>query len=141
MPSIEIGGLSTDEIEALEQAADEVNMTTAGFCRTRLRAGHRLWNAGGEFDVLEFQQRLEGRKSEPTTSTSTSTAKPATTSKQDRFRSQIKRNLPTNETDAVSKAELIEVVSEDIVNEVLADLKNEGEIEYVLNPDGFIRVD
>ena len=131
-----MSGLSDAEKELIEERANEVGMETAEFARTRFRAGWRLWDAGGDFDVLEMQKRLgeeaeAQQASEPT--------EPASAAGQDRFAEQIKRNLPTAEDDAVPISELQETVSEQVVTDVLDDLRDSGEVKYVTGR-GYVRV-
>lgn len=136
MGKVGVYGFSDKEEELIEKRADEAGMSTSEFIRTRFRAGWRLWDAEGNFDVLEMQKRLgeEGetqQASEPT--------EPASAAGQDRFVQQIKRNLPTAEDDAVSFDELKKVVSDEILTEVIDDLRSSGEIKIVTN-EGYIRV-
>jgi hypothetical protein len=51
--------LPDGEKELIEDRADEEGITTAEFVRTRFRAGWRLWDAGGTFNMQEVQQRLD----------------------------------------------------------------------------------
>jgi len=137
MAVIKLSGIGDDEKNALEQAAEDAGMSLSGFCRTRLRAGYRLWDADGEFDVLEMQKRLDEKQ--PTDSSSSAPSEPKSAAKADRFEQQIKRNLPTSEDDAVSKEELIETMSTKVVLDILKDLKDRGEVEYIVDQDGFVR--
>jgi len=138
MPSIDVTGFSDEEKELIKKRAEEVDMTTPGFVRSRFRAGLRLWDAGGNFDVLEMQKRL-GQIKDPS-QTRNMPQKPASTAKKDRFEEKIKRNLPINEDDAVSKDDLTEIVTEKVIDDVLTDLRDQGEIEYIIGQEGFIRV-
>jgi hypothetical protein len=125
--ALTVSGLSDEEKELIEDRADKTGMDTAAFVRTRFRAGWRLWDAEGDFDLLEMQKRLgeevETQASEPT--------EPASAARQDRFSGQIKRNLSSTEADAVPLDELQETVSEEVVADVLDELRDAGEVEYI----------
>lgn len=136
MAKIEMSGLSDAEKELIKKRADEAGMGVAGFVRTRFRAGLRLWDAGGDFDVREMQRRL-GEEVE--TQQASEPTEPASAAGQDRFVQQIKRNLPTAEDDAVPIDELQETVSEKIVTDVIDELRDSGEVTYV-TAKGYIRV-
>lgn len=136
MASITISGLSDSEKTLIEDRADEAGMNKSAFVRTRFRAGWRLWDAGGDFDVLEMQQRLD---KEVETQQASEPTEPASAAGQDRFSKQIKRNLPTTEADAVPIDELQETVSQEVVTDILDELRNAGEVEYITGK-GYIRV-
>lgn len=136
MAQVTMSGLSDNEKELIKEAADEAGMGIAEFVRTRFRAGWRLWNAGGEFNVLEMQKRLDG---EVETQQASEPTEPASAGRQDRFSKQIKRNLPTDENDAVSIDELQATVSQEAVTDVLDELRDAGEVEYITG-EGYIRV-
>jgi len=137
MTSISLSGLSDEEKELIEDRADEAGMKTAAFARTRLRAGLRLWDAGGNFDVLEMQKRL-GKEVE--TQDASEPTEPASAAGQDRFSKQIKRNLPTAEDDAVPIDELQATISQAVMTDVLDELRDAGEVEYITGK-GYVRVE
>lgn len=137
MAKIDMTGLSDEEKELIEDRADEAGMNTASFVRTRFRAGLRLWDAGGNLDVLEMQKRL-GKEVE--TQDASEPTEPASTAGQDRFSKQIKRNLPTAEDDAVPIDELQATVSQEVVTDVLDELRDAGEVEYITGK-GYVRVE
>ena len=136
MGKIGVHGFSDKEEELIEKRADEAGMTKSGFVLTRFRAGWRLWDAGGDFDVLEMQKRLD---EEGETQQASDPTEPASAAGQDRFVQQIKRNLPTAEDDAVPIDELQKTVSEEVVTDVLDELRDSGEVKYVTGK-GYIRV-
>ncbi len=136
MGKIGVHGFSDKEEELIEKRADEAGMTKSGFVLTRFRAGWRLWDAGGDFDVLEMQKRLD---EEGETQQASDPTEPASAAGQDRFVQQIKRNLPTAEDDAVPIDELKKTVSEEVVADVLDELRDSGEVKYVTGK-GYIRV-
>jgi hypothetical protein len=137
MARVLLSGLSDEEKALIEQRADEAGMSVSAFVRTRFRAGWRLWDAGGDFDVLEMQKRL-GEEVE--TQQASEPTEPASAASQDRFSTQIKRNLPTTEADAVPIDELQETVSQEVVTDVLDELRDAGEVEYVTGK-GYVRVE
>jgi len=137
MARLAVTGLSDEEKELIEDRADEVGMNISAFVRTRFRAGLRLWNAGGDFDVLEMQKRL-GEEAE--TQQASEPIEPASAASQDRFSKQIKRNLPTAEDDAVPIDELQATVSQKVVTDVLDELRDAGEVEYITGK-GYVRVE
>lgn len=139
MPTLHISGISEDEKKALDQAAEDAGMTTSEFCRTRLRAGYRLWDADENFDVTEFQERLNEKQPADST-TSPTPSRSASAGKADRFESQIVNNLPSAEKDAIPKDELTDVVSQKVIDSVLTDLRERGEVKYVIEQDGFIKL-
>ena len=136
MAKVGVYGLSDREEELIEKRADEAGMTKSEFVLTRFRAGWRLWDAGGDFDVLEMQKRLD---EEGETQQASEPTHPASAAGQDRFVQQIKRNLPTAEDDAVPIDELKKTVSEEVVADVLDELRDSGEVKYVTGK-GYIRV-
>ena len=136
MNKISVYGLSDKEEGLIEKRADEAGMTKSEFILTRFRAGWRLWDAGGDFDVLEMQKRLD---EEGETQQASEPTEPASAAGQDRFVQQIKRNLPTAEDDAVPIDELQKTVSEEVVTDVLDELRDSGEVKYVTGK-GYIRV-
>jgi hypothetical protein len=136
MGKVGVYGFSDKEEELIEKRADEAGMTKSGFVLTRFRAGWRLWDAGGDFDVLEMQKRLD---EEGETQQASDPTEPASAAGQDRFVQQIKRNLPTAEDDAVPIDELKKTVSEEVVADVLDELRDSGEVKYVTGK-GYIRV-
>ena len=140
MADIYLSGVGDDEKAAIKQAANKANMDLATFARHRLRAGYRLWDADENFDVEKFQERV-GEKEPETINTNTAQPKSVNASKEDRFAQEIKRNLPTDSEDAVSKDELVGIVSKEVINDVLSDLKDAGEVEYVIEHDGFVRAE
>lgn len=135
MAAINLTGLSDSEKKLIEKRADEAGMDTAPFVRTRVRAGLRLWDAGGDFDVLEMHKRL-GKEVE--TQQASEPTEPASAAGQDRFAEQIKRNLPAAEDDAVPIDELQETVSQEVVTDVLDELRDAGEVEYITGK-GYVR--
>lgn len=139
MTQITLHGVSDREKELIKQAADEAGMNISEYCRTRLRAGYRLWDAGGDFDTLEMQKRLDGdtkqSKADP------SPVEPASAAEQDRFKEMIKRNLPTDQEKAVSKTELKDIVRDDVLKDALQELIDEGEAKYNARKEGFVRVE
>jgi hypothetical protein len=137
MASVFMSGLSDEEKALIEQRADEAGMDVAAFVRTRFRAGWRLWDAGGDFDVLEMHKRL-GEEAE--TQQTSEPTEPASVASQDRFSKQIKRNLPTAEDDAVPIDELQATVSQEVVTDVLDELRDAGEVEYITGK-GYVRVE
>lgn len=138
MSELYITGIGEEEKEILKDAADNVGMDLAEFCRTRMRAGYRLWDvADGSFDTYEMQARLEEDSPEP----SADDPDPAEASKRDRFAAAIKENVPRNEEDAIPKDELIDLVARDAISDVLNDLLDDGELKYNAKHDGFVRVD
>lgn len=136
MAKLGVYGFSDKEKELIKKRADEAGMTKSAFVLTRFRAGWRLWDAGGDFDVLEMQKRLD---EEGETQQASEPTEPASTAGQDRFVQQIKRNLPTAEDDAVPIDELQKTVSEEVVADVLDELRDSGEVKYVTGK-GYIRV-
>lgn len=136
MAKVGVYGFSDKEKELIEKRADEAGMTKSEFVLTRFRAGWRLWDAGGDFDVLEMQKRLD---EEGETQQASEPTEPASAVGQDRFVQQIKRNLPTAEDDAVPIDELQKTVSEEVVADVLDELRDSGEVKYVTGK-GYIRV-
>jgi hypothetical protein len=137
MAQVSMSGLSDEEKALIEERADEAGMDVSAFVRTRFRAGWRLWNAGGNFDVLEMQKRL-GEEVE--TQQASKPTEPASAAGQDRFSKQIKRNLPTTEADAVPIDELQATVSKEAVTDVLDELRDAGEVEYITGK-GYVRVE
>lgn len=139
MASIQLSGLSDGEKELFEQAADDAGMNLAEYCRTRLRAGYRLWTAGADFDVVEMRRRLEEDLDQ--IDVDLSPAESATAAEQDRFRQVIKRNLPSNQEHAVSKADLDEIVRDGVLGEALQELIDEGAVEYDARAEGYVRTE
>ncbi|EMA25423.1 hypothetical protein [Haloarcula marismortui] len=139
MANIRITGLSDHEKELFEQAADDAGMKLAEYCRTRLRAGYRLWTAGGDFDVVEMRGRLDDDFDQ--TAANPSPAESATAAEQDRFKQVIKRNLPSDQEHAVSKADLDEIVRDDVLGEALQELIDEGAVEYNAMSEGYVRTE
>jgi len=140
MAEVYLSGLGDDEKAALEQAANKANMSVAEFARHRLRAGYRLWDADENFDVEKFQERVGEKEPEPA-NTNTAQPKSVNASKEDRFAQEIKRNLPTDDEDAVGKDELVKLVSTEVITGILSDLKDSGEVKYVVEHDGFVRAE
>jgi len=132
-------GIGREEKAAIEQAANEANMNLAEFARHRFRAGYRLWDADENFDAEKFQEKV-GEK-EPADTSATQTPKSVNASKEDRFAEQIKRNLPTEEEDALDKKEIAKLVSTKAVTSVLTDLLDDGEIEHSVEHEGYVRVE
>lgn len=139
MPKIEVSGLSNEEKQLIEEAADKVGMGNAEFVRTRFRAGYRLWNAGGDFDTSEMQSRLNNNLDAANIESQTKSSEPATATKKDRFTQQIKRNLPSDEADALSREEIENLVKSEVVGDVLAELIEAGEVEYDPRQEGYVR--
>lgn len=131
MPQIGMSGFSDEEKEMIEEKADEAGMSLAGFCRTRFRAGFRLWRSGGDFDILEMQRRLNQIEEKQPAQEQGGPTEPASSAGHDRFAEQIKRNLPASESDAVSIDELKDIVAEDVIVDVIDELRKEGDIRYV----------
>lgn len=129
MPTQHVSGITEEEIEEWEARAEKAGLSTSAWCRYRLRAGVRLWDAGGDFDIAEVQKRLDQHepKSEPDDSTPTT----------DRFKQVIKRNLSIDE--AMDRDEIEELISQEAVGKALSQLQSEGEIEYDAIKGGFIR--
>lgn len=138
MARISLTGLSDNEKELLREAADEVGMGLSEYCRTRLRAGHQLWTAGGDFDIFEMQKRLGDDLDQSAKEPSSTPTESATAAEHDRFIETIKRNLPTDEQDAISKKELEEIVRSEVLGEALQDLLNEDEAKYLPTAEGYI---
>ena len=139
MSEIDVTGFGDDEKAAIEQAADKANMSLAEFVRHRFRAGFRLWDANENFNTEKFREQVGEKELE--TNTNTGQPKSANASKEDRFAQEIKRNLPTSDEDAVGQDELVELVSNKVIERVLIDLKDAGEVEYVIEQGGFVRVE
>lgn len=135
-----MSGLSGEEKQLIDDAADEAGMSNAQFVRTRFRAGYRLWKAGGEFDVNEMRSRLDDDLDDSPES-QTSSSEPASAAKHDRFTEQIKRNLPTSEDDALSRDEVEDLVTSEVVGEALEELNDAGEIEYSIKQQGYVRTE
>jgi hypothetical protein len=140
MVEIRISGLSDREKELFEQAADDAGMSLAEYCRTRLRAGYRLWAAGGDFDVVEMRGRLD-EDFDQSAALDPSPAEPATAAEQDRFKQVLKRNLSSNQEHAVSKADLEDIVRDDVLGEALQELIDEGAVEYNAMSEGYVRTE
>lgn len=141
MESIEMTGLSTEEKELIEELADEAGMDTAPFVRTRFRAGLRLWDAGGDFDVLEMRKRLGEKVETQQDSEPAEPAEPASAAGRDRFSKKIKRNLPVPaEGDPVPINELQEIVAQEAVTDTVDELRKNGEVKYITGK-GYVRVE
>jgi len=139
MATITVTGLGDEEKAVVEQAANEANMDLAEFARHRLRAGYRLWDADENFDVEKFQEKV-GEK-EPADTSTTQTPKSVNVSKEDRFAKQIKRNLPTEEEDALGKEEIAKLVSTKVIASVISDLIDEGEVKHSVEYGGYVRAE
>ena len=130
MASVEIGGLTEEEKEMMDTLADEADMSTSQWARYRLRAGHRLWDAGGNFDIKEVQQRLDLETPEETDEESVSPT--------GRIRQVIKRNLSTDR--GMDQDEIEDLITEEAISEALGELIDEGEIEYSPRKGGYVRI-
>jgi hypothetical protein len=140
MATISMTGLSGEEKQLIDDAADEAEMKTAQFVRTRFRAGYRLWRAGGEFDTHEMRSRLDDDLDESSES-QTNTSEPTSSAKHDRFAEQIKRNLPTDEDDALPRDDVEDLLTSKVVGKVLDELADAGDIEYSHTQEGYVRVE
>jgi hypothetical protein len=98
-----------------------------------------LWTAGGDFDVVEMRGRLDEDFDQ--TAADPSPAESATAAEQDRFKQVIKRNLPSDQEHAVSKADLDEIVRNDVLGEALQELIDEGAVEYDARAEGYVRTE
>ena len=140
MVQVNVSGVSEEEKKLIEDAADEAGMSTAQFVRTRFRAGFRLWRVGGEFDVNEMRSRLDDDLDDSPES-QTGSPEPASAAKHDRFTEQIKRNLPTDEDDALPRDEVENLVTSKVVGEVLDELADAGDIEFDHKQQGYVRTE
>jgi hypothetical protein len=140
MVTIQLSGVSRKEKQLIEDAADEAEMSTAQFVRTRFRAGYRLWRAGGEFDTHEMRSRLNDDLDDSSES-QTGSSEPASAAKHDRFTEQIKRNLPTSEDDALSRDEVEDLVTSEVVGEALEELNDAGKIKYNIKQQGYVKTE
>ena len=129
MPTVSVAGLSNHEKEKMEQLADECDMSTSEWARYRLRAGWRIWDASGNFDVVELEESLE---LDDASSSTTDNEK-----ENSQLKNILLRNLSVD--DALGREEVNNLLTEKAIGEVLAQLREEGKIEYDDRKGGYIK--
>lgn len=127
MASINLSGMSDDEIERMRSQAENENLSLARWCRYRIRAGDKLWDASGNFDISQFDEFFQSTDIADNTH-ELKTGGP-------RLRDTILANLST--TEATSIDDITSLVVDQLVAEALDELHEEGSIRYSAKDEGY----
>lgn len=127
MGTIRITGMSEDEIERMKSQAEEEGLSLSRWARYRLRAGDKLWDASGDFDVAEFDDLFNSKE------VSTASQKPNNNGSG--LSDTILANLSS--TGATSVDELTEIVVDQLIAEALDDLQEKGKIQFSAREEGY----
>lgn len=110
-----------DEVEEWDQRAEQQGLSRSEWLRQRIRAGHRLWSATGDFNHETLNALFEATDTQASTDTQSDTD--AT-----QLAALLEQNLSTTTT--VPESDLEDIVS-DLMYDTLHDLQEAGKIKHV----------